>query len=88
MNMKNLVIANYPGPDAWIGEIVYENPQGACAVLTHLGTYVNFLYRKDVKELTETVYNNLNDHHKKVVDNWDHDKMVERARKSGTHILL
>lgn len=85
--IKNLIYSCH-NADVVIGEIVHENPQGACAVLTHWGTYINFLNRNDVKDLTETVYNNLNDHHKRIVENWDHDKMIAKAAKSGTHILL
>lgn len=81
--MKNLV---YYCPNVYcliIGEIVQDNPQ---VILTHHGRYVK---ENNVKELTETVYNNLNEHDKKVVDNWDHNKLIEHANKykNGTRSL-
>lgn len=84
-NIKNLVYYEC-NAGIYIGEIVQDNPQ---VILTQYGTYVTDY---NVKELTETVYNFLNDHDKKVVDNWDHDKLIKLANAyhnvSGSSSLI
>lgn len=86
MKNNNLVIANYPGPDAWIGEIVREGR--TITVLTSFGTYVNLRSRKGIQDLTEEIYNDLSDYRKQIVDNWDHDMMTEIACENMSVIFV
>lgn len=83
--MNNLVIVNYPGPDAFIGEIVRTGR--TITVLSQYGKYVNFLEWDDVQSITEEIYDDLNDYGKEVVDNWDHDEMTELAEENRSFIL-
>lgn len=69
--MKNLIYYERNGA-AFIGEIVAVKESGTITVLSQHGRHINLVDddRDYAHELTEEIYNGLNDYGKRVVDNW------------------